>query len=277
MRLLIILFWINVLFAQNRQAETLFAWHGQPAIPDSIGPLTTDRPDFTEAASTVGQGIIQLEMGYTYTKNTFHENAVVHSLGEPLVRVGLLANWFEVRFGLFPLYTSVEGSGSFGWQDSYLGLKLALTDQFRFLPRVAIIPQLSAPTGTADLTDGRPLPGTNLVYHWDLTEKLSLSGSTQFNFAMDDQKKQYISWGQSFSLGCSLTDQIAVYAEWYTFFPQNDQQVKTEHYFNGGVSYLPGRDLQFDARVGAGLTEVSDNFFFGVGLALRIRTFSEME
>ena len=30
-------------------------------------PLVTDRPDFTESSTTVGQGVVQLEMGYTFT------------------------------------------------------------------------------------------------------------------------------------------------------------------------------------------------------------------
>ena len=37
--------------------------------PDLDEPLVTDRPDFTEASSTVGRGVAQLEFGYTYTYN----------------------------------------------------------------------------------------------------------------------------------------------------------------------------------------------------------------
>ncbi len=252
-----------------------FAWHGKPSVVDSIVTLNTDRPDFTGTAATVGQGIIQLEMGYTYTKNTYQVNSVVQSFGEPLVRLGVFADWFEVRFGLFPLYTNVEGNGSFGWQDSYFGLKIALTEQFKFLPQIAIMPQLSAPTGTADLTDGKILPGINLVYHWELLEMLSLSGSTQFNWAMDEQKKEYISWGQSVSFHYSVDEQVGLFAEWYTLFPQNSTTVKTEHYLNGGVTYLLSPDLQFDVHYGVGLTEVSNNYFAGMGFAFRLKTFQQ--
>lgn len=34
--------------------------------PDQDSPLVTDRPDFTEAGSTVGLGVAQFEIGYTY-------------------------------------------------------------------------------------------------------------------------------------------------------------------------------------------------------------------
>ncbi len=33
---------------------------------DGEEPLVTDRPDFTEASSTVGKGRVQVELGYTY-------------------------------------------------------------------------------------------------------------------------------------------------------------------------------------------------------------------
>src|SRR5687768_10953213 len=51
------------------QAPTLFQWgygDGGEGGPDLSEPLVTDRPDFTEASSTVGLGVMQLESGYTY-------------------------------------------------------------------------------------------------------------------------------------------------------------------------------------------------------------------
>src|SRR6188508_1634764 len=50
---------------------TLFQWSygtsfsGGP--PGRDEPLASDRPDFTEASTTVGRGVVQLESGYTYT------------------------------------------------------------------------------------------------------------------------------------------------------------------------------------------------------------------
>lgn len=49
---------------------TLFRWSS--ATDKAGGPnldevLATDRPDFTEASSTVGRGVVQIESGYTYS------------------------------------------------------------------------------------------------------------------------------------------------------------------------------------------------------------------
>src|SRR5688500_11339184 len=50
--------------------RTLLQWaHGvddEGGPPGRDEPLASDRPDFTEASTTVGRGVCQLEMGYTY-------------------------------------------------------------------------------------------------------------------------------------------------------------------------------------------------------------------
>ena len=49
---------------------TLLRWHCQSPDAGVAGldeGLVTDRPDFTEASSVVGRGVLQLELGYTYT------------------------------------------------------------------------------------------------------------------------------------------------------------------------------------------------------------------
>ena len=40
----------------------------QEVESDDIGPLVTDRPDFTESAVGVPIGRVQIEAGYTWTR-----------------------------------------------------------------------------------------------------------------------------------------------------------------------------------------------------------------
>lgn len=274
---LVMLCFIQTVSAQNKTPATLFSWHGQPVVPDSMGPLVADRPDFTEAASTVGVGFIQLESGYTFTKNTYGNNTIIHSLGEPLLRVGLWVNWLEFRLAMSPLFQLTDYGNDFGVTDSYIGFKIALAAQNRFIPQITVIPQMTVPTGTSDFTDGEILPGMNFVYGWQITDSLSVFANTQFHYAIDDNGNSYYSWAQSVSGSLALTDQISAYMEWYTIFPQHHTQVKVEHYLNGGFTYLFTNDIQFDIRAGAGLTEVSDNFFAGLGVALRFQILESTE
>src|SRR4029079_12127360 len=73
--------------------QTLLEWSYGKAADDGKSkldePLETDRPDFTESATTVGKGVCQLETGYTFTSdNSGGVRTANHSFPEALLRVG---------------------------------------------------------------------------------------------------------------------------------------------------------------------------------------------
>ncbi|WP_419856657.1 transporter [Candidatus Palauibacter irciniicola] len=130
------------------------------------GPLVADRPDFTEAAATVGRGVVQLEFGYTYEYDRpegGRGGVWTHSLGEPLLRIGVLGDRLELRLGLSPVSVGAGADGrSFtetGMEDLYLGTKLLLAEQEGLRPALAILPQVTVPTGSDAFTSDRTLPG----------------------------------------------------------------------------------------------------------------------
>ncbi len=232
--------------------------------PDLSAPLVTDRPDFTEASSTVGKGIAQIELGYTYIDSN---DSDVHSLGEMLLRYGILTQWLELRLGLLPLYTNGES----GFFDLYLGFKIALTPQQGLLPEMALIPQTFAPTGSDFFTSRNWEPGVNWIYAWQINDFISTAGSTQINRRFTDKGDDFLRLAQSWTLAFSLTEKVGAYTEWFAFFPSGTNYGKNEHYVNGGFTYLINNDLQFDIRVGWGLNEAAEDFFAGAGLSVRFQ------
>ncbi|MEZ6045032.1 MAG: transporter [Planctomycetaceae bacterium] len=264
-------------FGQSAAHTTLFNWGNSPELggPDLSAPLVTDRPDFTEASSTVGRGVTQIELGYTYGYNSDQgEGGKSHSIGEPLLRHGLFAEWLELRVGLAPVQESTRTLTSrtktSGLEDLYVGFKLALTPQDVFLPEMALIPQMTIPTGSESFSDDRTLPGLNWIYSWELTDSISTAGSTQFNIAVDDATgSEYTEWAQSWTVATSLTERLGMYTEWFAFFPDNADTAQVEHYVNGGFTWLINNDLQFDVRAGTGLTGAAEDFFTGAGLSIR--------
>jgi hypothetical protein len=269
---LVILILPSLLMATDRNAlpATLLNWQGEPDPLQSLGILVTDRPDFTEAGSTVGLDVMQLEVGYTYVDAG---DADSHAWGEPLLRVGVLANWLECRIGVAPTtqrwHNGVSQRTHTGFEDLYLGVKIALTPQDGWLPEMALIPQMLVPTGSGEFTNDRVLPGLNWIYAWELTESCAVGGSTQYNTAVEEGDHRYDEWTQSLAVGHSLTEWIGVYTEWYASFTHQAREVGAEHYWNGGFSYLQSDDLQFDVRIGAGLNDRADDFIAGVGAAIR--------
>lgn len=260
--------------------KTLFMWNSseepEGGPPGWDEPLASDRPDFTEASSTVGRGVSQLEMGYTY----FYDDSAgtrteSHSYPETLLRQGFLADWLELRVGWNygveterisapPSKTRIEGP-----QDLYLGVKFGLTQQQGFLPEMALVPQMTVPLGSAFTAD-RVLPGANWLYGWDLSEFMSFAGSTQFNLGVDDlTNDEYTKFAQSLTIGYTLSEKLGAYTEWFVIAPAGAESVGTEHYFDGGFTYRWSNDLQFDIRAGKGVSAAATDFFTGVGAVVR--------
>jgi hypothetical protein len=259
--------------------RTLFQWSYGTSFsggPDLEKPLVTDRPDFTEASSTVGRGVAQLEFGYTYVDDqSGSDRTQFHSYGESLLRLGVLADWLELRFALFPLVRQTTAAGisdsTGGLADLYLGVKLGLTPQEGILPEMALIPQMFVPTGSNAFTSDQVEPGVNWIYSWDINDFFSTAGSTQANRRVDDSGNAYVRIAQSWTVAYSLTDRLGAYTEWFSLIPNGADTVHTESYFNGGFTFLLSDDVQWDIRAGVGLNGAADDFFTGTGLSIRFR------
>jgi hypothetical protein len=259
---------------------TLLQWGSGPRVdggPDLSEPLVTDRPDFTEASVTVGMGVVQIESGYTFTYNDDGDGVTQeHSYPESLFRIGMFADWFELRLG-WNYGDSAEtvfggtDSSLAGAEDLYIGSKLALTPQSGCLPETGLIIQGTVPSGSSAFTAHEVLPGVNFLYGWDVNDFFSVGGSTQANRAIDDNGEDfYVEFAQSLTTGYGWTDELGSYAEWYMFAPAGAETAQNQQYFNTGVTYLISDNIQWDIRAGVGLNEAADDFFTGSGLSIRL-------
>jgi len=263
--------------SRRKSRGTLMQWSYGTSFsggPDLDAPLVTDRPDFTEASSTVGLGVAQLEFGYTY----IHDNSGgvsrhTQSLGEPLLRVGMFAEWLELRIALFPTSdrTITQGISETvaGTDELYLGFKIALTPQEGILPEMALIPQMNVPIGRSAHTSGSLEPGLNWIYAWEINDFISTAGSTQGNRRFDDTGDSYLEMAQSWTVAYSLSDKLGAYTEWFALIPSGADTAQTEHYANGGFTYLISNDVQFDIRAGLGLNDAAADVFAGTGFSIR--------
>ncbi|MDG2221899.1 MAG: transporter [Rubripirellula sp.] len=254
----------------------LFTWPCQDSADlrlDLCDPLVTDRPDFTEASSTVGRGVTQFELGYTYFSDKANGTRTQsHSYPEVLLRQGVFRDWLELRVAYNAASVNNNITTVNGSEDLYIGAKIGLTPQDGWLPEMSILPQATLDTGSAAFTDGQALFGTNWLYSWELNDSVSLAGSTQFNRTIDSGSgKEYTQWAQSIASGKSITDEVGCYLEWYAFFPDNADTDGVEHYLNGGFTYLISDNIQWDVRAGFGLNEEAEDFLTGTGLSIRFR------
>jgi len=237
-------------------------------------PLESDRPDFTEASSTVGYRRVQIETGYTYIQDNDTVDRSAHSFPEMLARIGMFAEWFEMRlawnYGVNLTRDNVVSSIFDGGEDLYVGAKIAVTEQDGWRPEMAIMPQMNVPTGHVDLSSGEVEPGVNWLYGWDIFESVGAGGSTQVNRAQDDTGRFFAEFAQSFTINYALGDRLGAYTEWFAFFPYDAATALPQQYFDGGFTFRQNNNLQFDIRAGVGLNEAADDFFAGLGSVIRL-------
>jgi hypothetical protein len=235
--------------------------------------LEPDRPHFPEASTTVGKGRVMLESGYTFT--TKDSSLLSHSYPEALLRVGIFANWSEFRIGqsfLNERRTGAEGTISAnGAQDIYLGVKLALAEQKGLLPTIALIPQMTVPTGSREVTAGRALPGLNIDCSWEVVKNFfSVELLVANNLVQDDLGSARHELATGLTAGFQLTKNLEAFAEWDAFYPTKGiGSAGPRHYAVGGLVYFITPNLAVDARAGFGLNERSNTFLAGVGFAVR--------
>lgn len=226
-----------------------------------LPPIDTDRPDLTDATTTIAPGHLQFESGFT--SQTSRDGLTSLSGPEALVRIGVLSR-AELRIG--QNYRSIEtdpGVRVNGFDDLQLGTKIRLFDQGH-LPAISAEAFTTFTTGAAGVGAARTLPGAALLL------QQSTDGPWSWGIELEAARGAVsgLSGFTSLSIQYQITPKAQLYGEWYQL--QGDLGVNArQHYLDSGVLVLLSNDVQVDARVGVGLNHDADRSYFGLGLALR--------
>ncbi|MFD2822418.1 transporter [Lacinutrix iliipiscaria] len=261
-----IMTFLNV-FSQEDSTKLVMT---NPKTEVFTSPLTTDRPDATEASSTVGKGVFQIETGVLYDafedQNVKSEN---YTYNTTLLRYGILDH-LEFRLG----WDFVEGTTTIngnklndvtsGFSPLLLGLKIDIAQEKNGWPEIAFIGHIF-PLFTAS-QDYRP-ESTAVDFRFSMSHTLSEKSSLGYNLGGE--------WGNdspeasaiyTLAYGYSISDKFGMYAELYGDFPEDN---KANHYWDAGLTYLVSNDLQFDIYAGTSITKGQD-ILVGLGLSYRI-------
>ena len=240
------------------------------AEDDRIDP---DRPHLPEATTAVGLGRAVLESGYTFSQQT--GALLSNSYPEALMRVGAFADWFEFRIGqnFLSEQRTIAGQtrATAGFQDLYLGVKVALTEQHGIIPSTALIPQMTVPTGSSDVTAGRVLPGLNADFGWEVVkDQFGIELLVANNGIMDELGGFQHQLDTGLTGVFHLNKQLELFAEWDAFYFRGGlASTIPQHYTVGGLVYFVTPDIALDARAGVGLNHRSNDVIAGFGLSVR--------
>ena len=243
--------------------------------------IETERHDFTQSATTVGRGIVQIESGYSYFfKETPEEKESAHTFPELLLRIGLSEDIeFRLRWNHAWVFKEEEPD-RIGAEDLRFGFKLQLTRERcnSLLPTSALEIRGLAPTGADTFSTGTAQFSLDYIYQWTLVEGITLAGSTgfgtegfgEFGLVPDLEENDYFNaYSQSAVLGFELGEKNTLYTEWFGIFSDGLEEEFSVSVLNAGIDHYFSDNFVFDIRMGFGLTEDSDDFFTGVGGGFR--------
>ena len=232
-------------------------------------PLVTDRPDATEASSTVGKGTFQIETGAFY--ESFEDNNVKSegfTMNTTLLRFGILSN-LELRLGwdFVEGTTTVNGNKldnvTSGFSPLLFGAKIDIAKENGWKPEIALIGHLALPFLAS--SDYRP-ETTAADFRFSLSHSLSEKSSLGYNLGAEwSNDSSEISYIYTLAYGYSISNKFGVYIELYGDLPEDN---KANHYWDGGLTYLVSNNFQLDAYIGTSITKGQD---FGVGLGFSYR------
>ncbi len=239
--------------------------------------LVTDRPDQTESSVVVPPGYVQIETGWSLSRN--QEGGIrtnTHAFPGTLFRIGALDR-MELRldYGGFlreqtqeaGQSTHLSGSGDMG-----VGTKLYFWEEQGWIPETALLAGVSLPVGTDPFSSGRADPTFRFSLSHTLSDRLSLGynlGATWESTLDETNDRDTLSlFNYTAVLGMSLSDRTGLYAEVFGDIPLNTKG-GPRNSVDGGLAYLIRENLQVDGAAGVGLSDSADDWFVGLGITAR--------
>lgn len=243
-------------------------------------PMVTDRPDFTESATVVPKGSVQLEAGVTWAsfeeEGRYGSSWDLLSLPEALIRWGI-GDRLELRFGL-PNYF-VERFWRYDveeWGDLSIGVKWelgAVKSPWDF----ALIAELDLPTSTIDGTADTVDPSAIFIVGRDLGERWSFGA--QVGAAREFLTNSRFGDWHVDVVSATVVFGVAVGDRHGTFFEVAAENVNSSFYannedeslaqFHHGWTYAVSPTFQLDIHGAIGLTDDGPEWLIGAGFAKR--------
>ena len=225
-------------------------------------PIQADRPDQTETPAIVPQGMFQIETGFTFQKNDDLSSS--NSLPSVLWKYGVNDN-FELRI-ITEFFSEKINTEKFdGFAPIYVGFKVTLAEEKGIVPKTSFIAHIGLPNAASKKykTDFYA-PEFRFVMQHTLSKKISLSYNLGAECDGFSAEPIFI---YTIATGYSISNKIGSYIEIFGFSPQKN---KSNHSFDGGVTYLINENIMLDLSAGFGITKTAPDRYFAAGFSFRI-------
>jgi hypothetical protein len=222
--------------------------------------LVTDRPDFTESASSVPVGFVQTEMGVSASLSDPADEIMLPAL---LLRVGVARN-LELRVGA-PSATVTWRAGQEA-EITSAPLELGAKYTVSLGPAAAgVLPYVALPVQSIQYDTDGVTAGLKGVWSLEMTDRLGLGGNAGVELAGLGADGG-VAWEASLSLSLdiSLTERLGTFVEVYSLFGADS----VEPYGQTGLVYLLMHNVQLDVFGALLLDEQPVSGQLGMGASL---------
>jgi len=230
---------------------------------DAQSPISTDRPQVTEASTVVPCGSLQFENGFAETPNGGQWGL---DLTETWIRIGVPAKG-EVRFAAPEYFNNDDTATGFssGTSDVSLGYKQQLGPAHGF--DVSVIPSLSFPTGSNKISSHGYDPSLQIPWSRMLSMKWMVAG--MFAVSWPTQPSGHNTTGQASAyFDRQLTEPWDAWVEYSGAFPERGTPA---HILNMGTCFKPTPHQQIDFHWSVGLSSAAPDYAIGVGYSVRFQ------
>ncbi len=231
--------------------------------------LITDRPDATEAPTTVPVGSLQVETGAfttSFTNGNFEDRVIGYNT--TLLRYGIFSN-LELRVGWNYEQNTISFQGQeiselTGLSPLLFGAKVAIRKERGWMPEIGLIGHLFLPfTASADFKPEFTSADFRFAFNHTLSERSGLAYNIGGQYGGDSPELAYI---YTIAYGYAVTEKLGAYVELYGDLPENN---RANHFWDAGLTYAVAPLVQLDATIGTSITEGQD-LLLSAGISFRI-------
>lgn len=208
--------------------------------------MVTDRPDQTESSRTIAKGALQVESGMLLNFEEI-EMVTVRQILSPatLFRYGITGG-IELR-----LLNQIETLKAFGESypgisDLEIGTKIQVLRDDTRNTEIALLAQISLPTGTRELSNRASGFSTKI----SVSHKLGENAGIGYNLGYDHPEGGNGNLTYSLVYGFGINEKVSAYVEPYGEIADMNEFVSN---MNAGFTFLVRENLQFDFSFGTGI------------------------
>ena len=259
----------------DKSGDSLF----HPTPPDQMREMSTDRPDQTESAYTVGAGHFQVEMdlvsaGFDRDRSSGGDVQTTGWGTSLNLKAGLLDN-VDIQFVFDPyVQTRVEDNATdtvdkaSGFGDLQTRLKVNLWGNDGGSTAFAMMPFVKWPLGESSLRNGKTEGGAIFILGYALPAGWSSAVMTEFDFVANDTGGYVTEFINSITFSHDIVGKLGGYVELFSVV-SSAGNVDWQGQFDVGFTYAVNNNLQLDTGCNFGVTESAPDFNPFIGLSLR--------